>query len=146
MAVMGQIRGGSGGTESAFKDYVKAMASKGSFSFADAGYNRGTVNESYLNVDTTNKYVYLYCDFTMTASLSANADILYSGSGVPSCMPSGSSGTISNYIATEKNGTASSGSTMKFSYYTSGTKIGILSNSSVSSGDRYVVYMAWQYA
>ena len=135
--------GVGGGT---LTEYIKnqAKTNDGGYTFTVSS-SRADINEKYLYIDTTNKFVYLYCDFTLKASFNANGDIIYITT-VPSCMPGGSNNLINNAMPTTKNGSIANGNCMKITYTSGSSTLAILSNTSVTSGDRYVLCTAWQYS
>lgn len=116
--------------------------------------DRVTINEGKIAIDTTNRVVYLYADFTLLQDLSSNTyymlntDPLFPSSAYN---PRGQSTLSVIYpLFIDRITPVSSSATLKydafkFGYYSASLN-GLTTNAiAVKTNERYQVYSAWQY-
>ena len=119
-------------------------------------YDRATLNEGGVVIDTDNKIVYMYCDLTSKVDMSASGNYyVFNTSPIfpyTTYRPKGMSNmTINGATICQERVTSVSGSpslvynTWKFCYYAS-NYIGLMTDAAaVKKGERYIVYSMWQY-
>lgn len=150
---MAYIRSGNGGGGGSITDIIKQKVADG----LDVNYTltphsgRANIAEGGIAIDTTNRIVYLYADFTMLSDVGSTSDwfgIIKTTTQVPSSyMPRNNSSSSSRNSSMQivNDGSSDTNNPVLFvQAYQSTTYIGS-GYKKFLTGERYIVYEVWSY-